>query len=304
MGFAVLTIQKGKGSSGGLDGHIDRTSNVPNADKDREHLNRYLDLDPDGKMIISNKPFREGSLHSRSKNLIEKYHEGRKPRTDAVTRMQFILSGSQQDMKNIESDPDKLKKWLYTNYAFMANEFGKENIIEFACHRDEASMHIHAIICPITHDLKSGRKKLCAKDLMSREKLISYQDKYSELMREFGMIRGIRQSPENRKTNIPTHAYSAASREQREEIKNVVAQKNYLQEQIDYLYLQRDEAKEKKDLREKELKVFDKMVTDKAKKIGVEVINKTRIELTKSQENRKERYDKIHKPKKDNGMSR
>ena len=68
--------------------------------------------------------------------------------------------------------------------------------------------------------------------------------------------------------------------------------------------MQRDEAKEKKDLREKELKVFDKMVTDKAKKIGVEVINKTRIELTKSQENRKERYDKIHKPKKDNGMSR
>ena len=76
---------------------------------------------------------------------------------------------------------------------------------------DEHTPHIHATVVPIvTGERRKARKKqaegkrtyrkkanavrLCADDLMSRERLVAYHDSYAEAMAKYGLHRGIRGS--------------------------------------------------------------------------------------------------------------
>ena len=76
---------------------------------------------------------------------------------------------------------------------------------------DEHTPHIHATVVPIvTGERRKARKKqaegkrtyrkkanavrLCADDLMSRERLVSYHDSYAKAMAKYGLQRGIRGS--------------------------------------------------------------------------------------------------------------
>lgn len=189
MGFAVFHIAKGKGSAGGLGGHIDRTYNVLNADKDREDLNFQLKVSNDnGRKIINKKKgigLYEGTINARESAVIEKGHTGRKIRDNAVTRLHFILSGSHEDMKKIEKD-GKILEWAKDNLRYMGNTFGTENIIEFAVHMDERTPHIHAIVVPISRETKT----LNAKSMMSRKQLKGYQTDYAKAMSKYGLERG------------------------------------------------------------------------------------------------------------------
>ena len=73
---------------------------------------------------------------------------------------------------------------------------------------DESTLHIHATVVPIVrgerrkaNETKSGKKKyrkknpntarLCADDVMAREKLKEYQTTYAEAMAKYGLRRGI-----------------------------------------------------------------------------------------------------------------
>ncbi|GHV49011.1 hypothetical protein FACS1894181_06510 [Bacteroidia bacterium] len=76
-------------------------------------------------------------------------------------------------------------------------------------HLDEKTPHIHATVIPIVqgerrktkaekdNDKKKYKKKntnaarLCADDVMARNKLKAYQDSYAEAMNKYGLQRGI-----------------------------------------------------------------------------------------------------------------
>ncbi len=47
MGFAVVHLEKAKGTDSGMSAHIERTIDPKNADKERTHLNRELITFPD-----------------------------------------------------------------------------------------------------------------------------------------------------------------------------------------------------------------------------------------------------------------
>ena len=105
----------------------------------------------------------------------------------------------------------RLNEWCDDNLQWLHRTFGKENTVSAVLHMDEHTPHIHATVVPIvTGERRKARKKqaegkrtyrkkantvrLCADDLMSRERLVAYHDSYAKAMAKYGLQRGIRGS--------------------------------------------------------------------------------------------------------------
>lgn len=193
MGFAVLHIEKGTaGKAGGLGSHIDRTKKVPNADPALSEKNFYIRTDFEKGLVYLTTNREIKTLQERINRRIQEGYKGKTAiRKDAVTHLNIVLTGSHKEMKAIEGDAEKLRNWAYLNYAFVAERFGYKNIVEFSCHCDERTPHVHCVVVPLTKD---GR--LSAKDVMGdRRKMSELQDSYGKLMQnKFGLQRGIKGS--------------------------------------------------------------------------------------------------------------
>jgi len=102
----------------------------------------------------------------------------------------------------------RLDEWCNDNLKYLADTFGKENIVSAVLHMDEQTPHIHATLVPIVEGERKRKKKeeqvkkryrkkptdtvrLCADDIMTRLKLKSYQDTYAIAMAKYGLQRGI-----------------------------------------------------------------------------------------------------------------
>jgi hypothetical protein len=191
MGFAVLHISKGAGGGGAIGNHIDREDgkehSYRNADPSKKSLNRHIFKDKNGQWK-ANITADKVPLEKRIKERIDQGFNGkRKIRTDAVKYLQIILSGSHEDMKNIEKSKSGLENWTTENLKFIAQKYGEDNIVRFTLHMDETTPHIHAVIVPLTKD---GR--LSAKDVMGdHEELSKLQTEYANAMKPFGLERGL-----------------------------------------------------------------------------------------------------------------
>ena len=183
MGYAVYHTEKGKASGGGIGHHIDRTPgreySYSHADPERKNLNQTFQVD---------KGREKTPLHEAiSERIAEGYKGKRKIRNDAVRYLNHVLTGSHESMKEIFENKDKSQKWLSENYKFACQEFGQENIVRFTLHLDEKTPHIHCVTVPLTSD-----GKLSAKEIMGNKKVLrERQDKYAEMMKSFGLDRGI-----------------------------------------------------------------------------------------------------------------
>lgn len=186
MGFAVMHLNKSSSSSSGsLGNHIDRKFVPKNADADLQHLNRFYD--PRTKKFNQNKP--GTTLNSRIKERIKSgYKAPRKIRSNAVKSINFILTGTHEDMMQICESPKTQDAWIKHNIDFLTEQFGGvHNIVSFALHKDERTPHIHATIVPITAD---GR--LSARDFVNgRKRLQELQNIYADKMNVFNLKRGI-----------------------------------------------------------------------------------------------------------------
>ena len=193
MGFAVLHIEKGTaGNVSGLGNHIDRTKHVLNANPELSGLNFYVRPDSSFNRVFFVKERDKRPLKERIKSRIQEGYKGKAAiRKDAVTHLKLVLTGSHKEMKEIEKDPQKLKDWARTNYVFVGEHFGYKNIVEFSCHLDERTPHIHCVVVPLTKD---GR--LSAKEMIGdRRKLSRLQDIYGNAMNKaFGLQRGLKGS--------------------------------------------------------------------------------------------------------------
>ena len=172
--FAVLHAKKGSSSGGGgLGAHIDRKNIPPNADPEKQDLNEH----------------HIRSAHSLNEDIQARIKDaGCNVRSNSVKSVTFILTGSHDRMKEIESDPQLYRTWVRENRKFLEDQYGKENIIRFAVHRDERTPHIHCVITPITED---GR--LSAREIIGdRKKLQKLQDDYADAMKKFGLHRGLK----------------------------------------------------------------------------------------------------------------
>lgn len=201
MGYISIQINKAKGSADtGASDHIERKTIPKNADPTRTHLNRELVEFPDG---VSD---RTEAISHRIRTAGIK----RKITPDQVRAIRIVLSGTHEDMMKIQ-DEDRLDEWCDDNLQWLHRTFGKENTVSAVLHMDEHTPHIHATVVPIvtgerrkakkkqTDGKRSYRKKantvrLCADDVLTREKLVTYHDSYAKAMEKYGLQRGVRGS--------------------------------------------------------------------------------------------------------------
>lgn len=189
MGYAVYHTEKGKISSGGIGKHIDREQGAEHtykhSDPEKRNLNQSFAITEHCKKPLHQAISDRISEGYQAKN---KAGELKQIRKDAVKYSTHILTGSHEEMKAIEKDPEKLKAWVQKNLDFVKSEFGKENIVRFVLHRDEKTPHIHAVTVNLTKD---GR--LSAKEILGNPKAMQErQDRYAEQMKSFGLERGIK----------------------------------------------------------------------------------------------------------------
>lgn len=197
MGYAVLHIEKTSGTDSAMSAHIERTIKPKNADESRTHLNRELIRFPDG---VEN---RTQAIQHR----LDTAGLTRKIGNNQVRAIRILLTGTHEDMERITNE-GRLDEWCNDNLKYLADTFGKENIVSAVLHMDERTPHIHATLVPIVKGERKRRKReeqtkkryrkkptdtarLCADEIMTRLKLKSYQDTYAQSMSGYGLQRGI-----------------------------------------------------------------------------------------------------------------
>ncbi len=202
MGYISIQINKAKGSADtGASDHIERKTIPKNADPTRTHLNRELVEFPDGVSdrteAISHRIRTAGIKRKITPNQVR-----------AIIRI--VLSGTHEDMMKIQ-DEGRLDEWCDDNLQWLHRTFGKENTVSAVLHMDEHTPHIHATVVPIvTGERRKAKKKqtegkrsyhkkanivrLCADDVLTREKLVAYHDSYARVMEKYGLQRGVRGS--------------------------------------------------------------------------------------------------------------
>ena len=201
MGYISIQINKAKGSADtGASDHIERKTMPKNADPTRTHLNRELVEFPDG-------------VADRTEAISHRIRTAgirRKITPDQVRAIRIVLSGTHEDMIRVQ-DEDRLNEWCEDNLQWLHRTFGKENTVSAVLHMDEHTPHIHATVVPIvTGERRKARKKqaegkrtyrkkanavrLCADDLLTRERMTAYHDSYAAAMAKYGLQRGVRGS--------------------------------------------------------------------------------------------------------------
>ena len=239
MGYAVLHLEKAKGTNSRMSAHIERTVHPKNADRTRTHLNRELVQFPEG---VRNRT--QAIAHR-----IETAGIRRKVGTNQVKAIRVLLTGSNKDMKQMEVD-GQLDGWCNDSLQWLRETYGERNLVSAVLHMDEKTPHIHATIVPIVtgerrkakKEEQNGKKKyrkkstqdvrLCADDVMARHKLKHYQDTYAQAMGKYGLQRGIDGSLAK---HISTMQY----------YKELVEQQDSLQENIETLLGLEEEAQKK-----------------------------------------------------------
>ena len=197
MGYAVLHMEKTSGTDSAMSAHIERTIRPKNADESRTHLNRELIKFPDG---VEN---RTQAIQHR----LDTAGLTRKIGNNQVRAIRILLTGTHDDMERITNE-GRLDEWCNDNMKYLADTFGKKNIVSAVLHMDEQTPHIHATLVPIVKGERKRKKKeeqvkkryrkkptdtirLCADDIMTRLKLKSYQDTYAIAMAKYELRRGI-----------------------------------------------------------------------------------------------------------------
>ncbi len=196
MGFAVIHLEKAKGSDSGMSAHIERTIAPKNADEERTHLNLELITFPDG-------------VDNRTQAIQHRLNTAgltRKIANNQVRAIRVMLSGTHEDMAKIESE-GRLDEWCSDNLDWLQQTYGADNVVSAVLHLDEKTPHIHATVIPIVATERKRRKReesvkktyrkkkptprLCADEVMSRQALKGYQDNYAKRMAKYGLERGI-----------------------------------------------------------------------------------------------------------------
>lgn len=227
MGYAVLHMKKTSGTDAAMSAHIERTIKPKNADESRTHLNRELITFPDG-------------VESRTQAIQHRLDTAgltRKIGNNQVRAIRVLLTGTHEDMVRITNE-GKLDGWCNDNLKYLADTFGRENIVSAILHMDEQTPHIHATLVPIVKGERKRKKKeeqvkkryrkkptgtarLCADEIMTRAKLKSYQDTYAQAMSGYGLQRGIDGSEAK---HITTRQYYRDLVQQTEQLQTDIAQ--------------------------------------------------------------------------------
>ena len=181
--FAVLRVAKLKtpGNIGGLNGHLTRTMEVPNADPELKKFN--------SRPIGSNDLWKDIQERFKALDIT--------PRKNAVLAVDHIITASPEAFNFQKTQQEgkvglrgKVGVWddfQSSAMNWLSETYGRENIVNFTVHKDEHTPHIHAVITPID----SKGKLNCREFLGGREKLSDMQTTFAKKVEHLGLKRGI-----------------------------------------------------------------------------------------------------------------
>lgn len=177
MSFAIYRTAKLKsfGEIGGSLSHTYRTRPTPNADENKQHLNKHI-------FETYNQCF------DALKNAIPE-----KRRSNAVLCIEHLITASPTwSGWGTKKEEEFFKKSL----EFLNKKYGKENVIACSIHRDETTPHLIVYVVPI--DEKGGLN--AKKWLGGRAKLSQTQTEFANEVKYLGLERGLENSKARHKT--------------------------------------------------------------------------------------------------------
>lgn len=300
MGYVVLHIKKAAGTDAAMSGHVERRITPANVITTLTYLNEELVEFPKG---VTNRT--EAIQHRLDNAGLE-----RKIGKNQVRALRVMLSGSPEDMKRIRQ-AGQLDAWAKDSCGWLQKTFGKENVVSAVLHLDEKTPHIHATVVPITrgerrkaklereknaqsgkrtYRTKKDRPRLCADDVMARDKLKAYQTTYAEAMAKYGLQRGVEGSEAKHiSTQQYYHEVFVRKNEMAEQIENLKEQQKTLTVDIAALQAQQRAAqtdcniideqrrKKKEELEKAETELAQtrrEIKTDKLKGVAVDATTK------------------------------
>ena len=194
MTFAIIRTAKLKtaGNLGGLNNHLGRKMEVPNADADLSHLNQRRVGSGDLARDVTHRLQAAGIEKPRKNAVLAIEHlmtaspeafPLKKDSSPDGSRNAYRLVGNKADVERWQAFEKNCIKWLKERY-------GAANLVNFTAHLDEQTPHIHAVVVPIDEKGKLN----CRYYLGGREKLRELQDSFAAIQKGIGLERGIQGS--------------------------------------------------------------------------------------------------------------
>lgn len=107
-------------------------------------------------------------------------------RKDVNVMCSWVLTAPKDLPKTEQAD------FFKASYEFMANRYGRENVISAYVHLDETSPHIHFAFIPVTADKKKGGYKVSAKEVITKHELqVFHQELSKHLEKALGHSVGV-----------------------------------------------------------------------------------------------------------------
>lgn len=174
MSYSIIRVQKmNRQAIKGIQYHNQRekeSQSNPDIRKEDAHLNYDLIHGQD----------RIDYTEKIEQTISENVKSSRKIRKDAVLVSEFLITSDSAFFDKLS--PEEQKRYFETTKDFLADRYGKENLVYATVHNDERTPHMHVGIVPVTFD---GR--LSAKEVVGNKmQLVKLQDAFNGHVRSQG----------------------------------------------------------------------------------------------------------------------
>lgn len=162
MSYGIVRVQKmTKGAIQGISNHDTRAKeSKTNPDIDYEKSKQNYNLS-------------ENTLtyHQKIKERISELPLKKAVRKDAIVMAQVLVTSDKSFFDGISQE--KQKEFFQDSYNFLAERYGKENIVSAIVHMDEKTPHMHFNFIPVTED-----SRLSAKEILTPKTLGKQHDEF------------------------------------------------------------------------------------------------------------------------------
>lgn len=126
-------------------------------------------------------------LKNRSKR-VQEANLGRKPQKNAAAAVEASISASAEWFE--AHKPDEWQKYFRDARKFLADRYGKENVLHWVVHYDEKTPHMHVLFTPIIQT-KDGPRYSSSNFLGGRKGLRDLQTEIAATLGDkYGLVRG------------------------------------------------------------------------------------------------------------------
>lgn len=192
--FQALALAKysDAGSVAGILGHDSRDRIPENADPKRTGQNIVL---AGGSSMAQDM--------AKWRSLLPRDEKGKRiGRHDAVTLTEIVIQASPEKTAEMVKK-GTLEKYFREVHENLVKKFCQHgNLIRSDIHMDELTPHMHFSFVPLTLDQKTGKVKLCHKDVLGHPKQLTalHTDLHREVGKKYGLDRAIEGSRANHQT--------------------------------------------------------------------------------------------------------